>query len=274
MTQRSGARILRGHTWGIKYEDYSGANGQVYLDRVSIGPLTVPKQAVGVATSVSKSFAQTQTIDGLLGMAFSTLNSIKPNQQKTWFDNIRPTLSRPLFAAALKRRTVGSYDFGYIDQNKFVGNITWTPVNPNTGFWDFNATGFQVGDTPVKSLHVRATVDTGSSLWYLPKSIADAYYAQVGGATYSKEEGGYVFPCTATLPDMSVIVGSRKVTVPGINMNYQPLGYGSGQCYGGIVKDSSMSSYVFGDVFMKGLYVVFEHQIGQSPRLGFAHQPR
>jgi aspergillopepsin I len=126
---------MKGHTWVISYGDRSGAHGEVYVDRVTIENLTVAKQAVGVATSVSRTFVQDGEVDGLLGLGFTQLNSITPNPQKTWFDNIRANLSVPLFATALRRRRAGTYDFGFIDERKYVGNITWAPVDGEDGVW-------------------------------------------------------------------------------------------------------------------------------------------
>ena len=160
---RSGARRMNGHTWVISYDDLSGAYGEVYVDRVTIENLTVLTQAVGVATSVSRTFLQDGEVDGLLGLGFTELNSITPNPQKTWFDNIRGNLSAPLFATALRRRRAGAYDFGYIDSEKYVGNITWTDVDGEDGFWDFGVSGFAVGGESVSKTTIRADADTGTS---------------------------------------------------------------------------------------------------------------
>ena len=71
---------------------------------------------------------------------------------------------------------------------------------------------------------------------------------------------------------MTVIIAGSKVVVPGINMNYQRIG--ARTFFGGIQRDDGMESSIFGDVFLKGLYVVFEHALDAEPRIGFAHQPR
>jgi aspergillopepsin I len=259
---------MNGHTWIISYGDFSGAYGEVYVDRVTIENLTVLTQAVGVATSVSRTFLQDGEVDGLLGLGFTELNSITPNPQKTWFDNIRGNLSAPLFATALRRRRAGAYDFGYIDSEKYVGNITWTDVDGEDGFWDFGVSGFAVGGESVSKTTIRAIADTGTSLWYLPKPIADAYWAQVPTAKYNILQAGWVFRCTTELPDMTVTISGKPITVPGINMNYQTLL--RGMCYGGIQRETGLETSVFGDVFLKELYVIHEQPLVGNPRLGFA----
>jgi aspergillopepsin I len=215
-TTSSSATKLKDHTWKISYGDRSGANGQVYLDRVGVGNFSVDKQAVQAASSVSKAFSDDAHNDGLLGLAFSKLNTIKPTKQQTWFDNVRPQLAAPVFTSSLKRQAVGTYDFGYIDKAKYRGNIVYTNVTGNDGFWNFDLTGFSVGNGAVIPMKINAIADTGSSLWYLPKQVADSYWAKVPGATYSTTIGQWLFPCTSKLPDMSIIVSGQKVTVPGI----------------------------------------------------------
>jgi aspergillopepsin I len=267
----SNARVLEQHSWTIRYGDMSGASGQVFLDKVSIGDLTVPNQAVEAAASVSRTFTRDNKNDGLLGLAFSKLNTVKPNGQKTWFDNVRTQLSQPVFTAALKRRAVGTYDFGYIDKGKYKGDLVWTPISGTKGFWDFTPTGFQVGDKPVVDVNISAIADTGTSLWYLPKPVADAYWEAVPGATFSQGQQGYIFPCHEKLPDISLVIAGKKITVPGNNMNYQGISVTT--CFGGIQRNDRMPFSIFGDTFLKGLFVAFEAPTDGPARIGFAQQP-
>jgi aspergillopepsin I len=264
----AGGKVLDGHSWQIRYGDKSGANGKVYLDSVSIGGLTVPNQAVEAASTVSRTFYKDAANDGLLGLAFSKLNTIKPSKQLTWFDNIKPKLAAPVFTSALKRRATGTYDFGYIDRAKYSGELIWAPVKGGKGFWDFTVTGFSVGGGQEVPITLNSIADTGSSLWYVPSRVADAYYAKVPGAAYVAKIGGWSFPCNAKLPDISLTISGKKLTVPGINMNYQSIN--GNNCMGGLQRDTEMPFSIAGDVFLKNMFVVFEHAAGGEPRLGFA----
>ncbi|KAJ3579676.1 hypothetical protein NPX13_g889 [Xylaria arbuscula] len=88
--------------WSISYGDGSSSSGIVYTDVVKIGGLSVAKQAVESAQTVSSSFTSESALDGLLGLSFSTLNTVTPTQQKTWFDNIKSSLDSPIFAVDFK----------------------------------------------------------------------------------------------------------------------------------------------------------------------------
>jgi aspergillopepsin I len=239
--------------------------GKVYLDKVTIGALSVPNQAVEAATTMSATFIRERGMDGLLGLGFSKLNTIKPTRQQTWFDNIRPKLAAPVFTASLKRKKTGSYDFGYIDKSKYKGEIVYTNVLNGRGHWGFQVTGYQIGNGSAKTTSFQAISDTGSSLWYMPKGMADEYWGTVPGAKNSGAQ--WNFPCAAKLPDMSVVIGGKKVTVPGENMNYQSIGT---TCFGGIQRDLAMPFSIFGDVFMKGLFVIHESPPTGQARIGFA----
>lgn len=70
-------KSVSGDTWQIKYGDGSSASGNAGTDTVKIGGATVTQQVVELATSVSGSFVRDQNSDGLVGLAFSSINTGK-----------------------------------------------------------------------------------------------------------------------------------------------------------------------------------------------------
>ena len=263
---------MKGASWNISYADGSGASGKVYADKVVVGGVTAASQAVEAASRVSAQFTKDKDTDGLLGLSFSVLNTIKPKQQTTFFDTVKDQLPEPLFAVDLKYHAAGSYDFGFIDDSKYTGEITYVDAESDQGWWGFTADGYTVGDGSDVAASISGIADTGTSLMYLPSKVIEEYYAGVQGAKTDASQGGWVFPCSAELPDFSLSVGGVKQTVPGKHINYATSE--GDECFGGIQPNDGFETMsIFGDVFLKSKYVIHEAKDGSAPRIGFGQQP-
>jgi hypothetical protein len=218
-------KLIQGASFSISYGDGSGAAGNVGTDTVNIGGATVTKQAIELATAVSSSFVQDTQSNGLVGLAYSKLNTVKPTQQKTFFDNAKASLAMPVFTADLRKAAVGAYTFGAIDSTKFSGSLTWANVNTTNGFWQFSSTKFQVGTGATMNIAGgQAIADTGTTLMLANAAVVNAYYSQVTGAVNNQTVGGVTFPCNAQLPDLAVDVGGvYMATVRGDDINFAPV---------------------------------------------------
>ena len=261
------AKVDSGETWSISYGDGSSASGNVYTDVVSVGGTSVTGQAVELAKTISSEFAQDES-DGLLGLAFSSINTVTPNQVQTFFANAESDLDSPLFTANLKKGEPGSYNFGYIDSSEYTGDITYTAGDNSQGCWGFTSSGYTVGSGAPVSESIPAIADTGTSLLLLPDDLVSAYYAQVSGSSNSQSDGGYIFDCGASLPDLTLQIEGYSAVVPGSFLNYAPASE-SGSCFGGLQSNSGIGQSIFGDVFLKSQFVVFDEAAG-GPQLGFA----
>jgi len=162
------AKLESGESWSISYGDGSGASGNIYADTVKIGAVTVTSQAVECATSVSTAFQQDTLNDGLVGLAFDSINTASPSKVQTFFGNAMANLASPLFTANLKKGQPGNYNFGYIDSSEYTGAITYVPVNTANGFWEFTGNGYAVGNGGFVSSSADVIADTGTTLVYLP----------------------------------------------------------------------------------------------------------
>lgn len=78
---------MDGAKWQIQYGDGSTASGTVGTDTVIIGGLSVENQAVELASTLAPSFEETAG-DGLLGLAFGSINTVKPNPVHTPVENM------------------------------------------------------------------------------------------------------------------------------------------------------------------------------------------
>jgi aspergillopepsin I len=259
---------ISGATWSISYGDGSSASGDVYKDTVKVGPITASGQAVEAASKISQQFVQNKNNDGLLGLAFSSINTVKPKAQTTFFDTVKSQLANPVFGVALKHNAPGVYDFGFADSSKYTGSLAYADVDNSQGFWQFDADSYKIGSTS-GSGKLTGIADTGTTLLLLDDKVVSAYYKQVDGAKNDQQAGGYTFDCSAKLPDFTVTISGYDAVVPGDLINYAPVQQGSSTCLGGIQSNTGIGFSIFGDIFLKSQYVVFD---ASGPRLGFAAQ--
>ncbi|KAL4867167.1 hypothetical protein BDV12DRAFT_171861 [Aspergillus spectabilis] len=265
---------LEGATFNITYGDDSFAYGGVGTETINVGGVSVAGQAIGLPSSVSSSFLEDTYTNGLVGLGFSTLNTIQPQRQRSFFETIAEVLDEPVLGASLVSDGVGEYEFGLIDQTKFKGELVNASVDASSGFWKFESAWYRVGDGELtKNDQATATIaDTGTSLMLLDQLVVDAYYAKVHGAQYVASATGYIYPCSAELPNFAIAVGSQHLaTVPGSLINFSEVGTntttGEAVCYGGIQSNQGLDMQILGDSFLKAFYVVFDLR---GPSIGVA----
>jgi aspergillopepsin I len=82
----------------------------------------------------------------------------------------------------------------------------------------FTADAYAIG-TAQSSGSVTGIADTGTSLLLVDDSVVTAYYAKVKGSKNDQTQGGYTFPCSATLPDFSLIISGETRTGKLISFN-------------------------------------------------------
>lgn len=225
-SKSSASKLIQGSLFNISYGDGSTASGVVGTDTVDIGGATVPNQAIGLPDRLSASFVSDSASNGLVGLAFSKLNTMKPVRQKTFFDNILSSLSQPVFTAALKGdgQNGGSYEFGKVDTTSFRGELNVVKVDSSRGFWEFSSASATVNGQTISIPGGRAIADTGTSLMLVSDTLLKGYWSQVPGATTNAGAGGVIFPCTAQLPDLQIAIGTKTATVQGKNFNFAPVG--------------------------------------------------
>ncbi|KAB2570182.1 Aspartic protease SNP2 [Lasiodiplodia theobromae] len=255
-------------TWAITYLDGSFASGTVYSDSVTLGNTTFQYQYVEAAENVSQSFVGGGQ-NGILGLAFDQLNTIKPSKQYSLFSAIAPSLPQPFFTANLKKNASGTYTFGYLNKTEYVDPITYVDVDSSGGFWSFETTAYAVGGGSSATKQFSGIMDTGTTLLVLPSDIARAYYANVTGAAFDADNGGWTFSCDANLPALHLQIGGRTHTVPGAFLNFAPAA--GGACFGGLQQSDDIPFSIFGDIFIKSQFVVFDRGT-DPPRLGLAKQ--
>ncbi|KAM7205757.1 Endothiapepsin [Naviculisporaceae sp. PSN 640] len=291
----STAEKMQGASWQIQYGDGSTSSGDVYTDKVTIGGVTYKHQAVESAQLVSAEFSSDTQMSGLVGLGFTSINQVLPDQQKTFFDNILPNLDSPVFTADLKAGKPGSYNFGWIDHTACIGNISYVPANSSNGYWGMDALGYSITVPSTSSASynrtITAIVDTGTTLLLLPHDVVKDYYGYISGSGYDSDQAAWTFPCDATpIPDFALSIGPDSqadsayssgastggplmITIPGSYMNYGMVSDDgtTAMCYGGMQSDAAVGFSILGDIVLKAAFVVFENDASRpNPRLGWA----
>ncbi|RGP62105.1 aspartic ase precursor [Fusarium longipes] len=259
---------LNGQTWSIKYGDGTGASGIVYQDKVQVGGTYVDKMAVQSATEVSDGIASDTFSHGIMGLAMSSLNTVRPTVQKTYFDRVQDALDVPIFTANLQKSTAGNYNFGYLNQSEYYGSVGFATVLKDSPWWQINVEGYRVAvGAPWHKYKYTAIVDTGTTLLLLPDKITNFYYRKVKGSYIHKDYGVWVFPCTAKLPAFYFGFGKYRGKVPGHYINYGRLT--EKVCYGGIQTSEGIGFAILGDILLKAQFVIFDLK---KNRVGFANK--
>ncbi|KAK4226156.1 aspartic peptidase domain-containing protein [Podospora fimiseda] len=274
----STARKLENHTWDIGYGDGSHAGGNVYLDKVTIGGITVRQQVVESARRVANTFTRDTASSGLVGLGFDSINTVQPNKQKTFISNAFQSLAAPLFTVNLKKAQAGNYNFGFIDDTEFIGSPTYIDVDPTNGYWQFQVNGFYTDANGNISFPHSAIADTGTTLMLLPASIARTYWSQVSGAYNTAASGNaWVYPCDAFLPDIILYMGAYTAVMPGDLLRFAPADIADPSegemCFGGLQPFDAGGGpdAIYGDVFFKAHWTMFhvgEKKLGFAPRSG------
>ncbi|KAK4104613.1 acid protease [Parathielavia hyrcaniae] len=273
-------------TWHIQYGDGSSASGTVGTDLLRVGGLVVEEQAIGVATDMSVEFAQETNMDGLLGLAFGKINTIRSNgeadPQPTMVENMIAQEDIPknssLFTSALyssRDLTEQSfYTFGWIDQDlveEAGEDIHWTNVNASQGFWMFKSNKASLNGKVLSLPGNKAIADTGTTLALVSDSVCEALYAQIPGAEYSEEYQGYTIPKDVKvedLPELSIAVGGRLFTLQKPDLLFAMAD--DKVWYGGVQSRGENPFDILGASFLKSIYAIWDlghKRFGAVPKL-------
>lgn len=220
-----------------------------------------------MAENISSDIASDDFFSGILGMASSAANTVYPTPQRTFLDNIMNSLYEPLFTADLKKGGPGSYNFGYIDDAAYTGDIAYTPINILSPYWEVRLGGYEIGKGGYTDETILGIVDTGTSLMMMPQHIVDEYYEKLPGSYFDQRQGIMMYPCKLTPPDFVFGVGSYRGVIPGHYLNYAR--HTDTYCYGGIQSSAGIPFSVYGDILLKAQFVVFDRG---NLAVGFANK--
>jgi hypothetical protein len=274
-TKSSSFKELSGATWKISYGDGSSASGDVGTDTIDLGGLKIENQAIELAKQLSQQFQQGNG-SGLLGLAFSSINTVSPNPQKTPVDNAisQKDVTQPLFTAYLGSwrdtdeadKGESFYTFGFIDQNAMSAAGATTPnyadVDSSQGFWQIASASATINGQTITRSNNTSIMDTGTTLCLVDDSLVEAVYKAIPGSKYDQNNQGYVFPSNTSadqLPDVTLAIGDAQVSFQKEDLGFADAG--NGMVYGSIQSRGTMDMDIYGDAVLKAMYAVSHHPL-------------
>lgn len=260
-----------GSSWKISYGDGSSASGSVGTDVVNVGGLIIQNQAIELAKDLSTQFQQDSS-DGLLGLAFGSINTVTPKSVQTPVENMISQNDIPktseLFTAKLGSvkdindpdKGESFYTFGYIDQEALGGQAPYyTPIDKSQGFWTFDSASAVVAGTTIARSGNTAIADTGTTLALIDDKTCEAIYKAIPGGKYDSQQQGYVYPSNTPidkLPIVSFAVGGKQFPLQKEDLGFADAG--DGMTYGGVQSRGSLTFDILGDTFLKSIYAIFD----------------
>ena len=292
-TKSSTYKLVDAGAFSITYGDSSGAGGDYISDNVAIGGATIKPLEMGLAKSANLT-------QGLLGIGY-TFNEASNTGASDSFEypNIIDSMvsqgfidvnAYSLYLDDLDAST-GSIIFGGLDTDKFHGNLVQMPVVPHqfdngTSYYsDFGValTSFKIAGkdlTPTGS-PIGPILDSGTSLTYLPTTIAQGIITQLGAFDDSQnpEGSGFILvncnlqsststfdfgfggtdgsdSVTISIPYNEMVITPSKL---GADLNgYEPKGITFTDICILDVLPSDSAPYILGDTFLRSAYVVYD----------------
>ncbi|KAF2865293.1 aspartic proteinase precursor [Massariosphaeria phaeospora] len=265
---------VAGATWKIRYGDGSTASGIVGTDNVTLGGLCVENQAIELASSLSSQFTKGAG-DGLLGLGFGKINTVKPKSVATPVENMILQSDIPkdkeLFTCYLGSwrdkneadKGESFFTFGYID-NEVIQRCGgsrphYVPIDTSNGFWQFESESATVNGKFLVRPDNTAIADTGTTLALVSDALCKEIYDAIPNAKFDPKQQGWVYPLDTPLdqlPKVTIAVGGRQFEIQKEDLGFARCG--GGIQYGGIQSRGDSKFDILGDVWLKGIYAIFD----------------
>ncbi|KAI1330496.1 eukaryotic aspartyl protease [Xylariaceae sp. FL0255] len=257
-----------GSWFNISYVDGSGASGDYATDTVTVGSSTVDSLQFGIGYTSSSS-------QGILGIGYPENEAQVGTAGKSSYDNLPAALvsssqiSRNAYSLWLNDidANSGSILFGGVDTDQYTGSLSTLPIQANGGVYSeflITLTSISLSNTTIQdSMALAVLLDSGSSLSYLPDSIANSIFNKVGAEYDPDSESAYV-PCSIadSSSKMAFDFSGVKISVPMDELvldidDRLKFSNGEAACLFGIAPAGTSTS-VLGDTFLRSAYVVYD----------------
>ena len=265
------------------------AGGVVFLDTISFAGFELKNQSVEATMFTDPLFVNPQSfeLDGIFGLyALGPTNVFPPPQNmilESMFFTGSNTPKEKVFTALLTRpgEPDGFYTFGFIDQD-FIGNTTinFTPfaqttVKNVTGFWNVPVPAAIINGERVANNDGLAIIDTGTTLILLPDNILEVIYKPLNGV-FDNTTGLWLFPSNFTenqLPSVNLPVAEFNLTLQPTDIIFDNSSI-PGMVVGSIQSNTGTNISVYGDIWLRNVYAIFDLGSGNASDFQFGFVPR
>lgn len=257
--------------FNITYVDGSGSAGDYAADTVSFGGANLTGQEFGIGY-------QSSSPEGILGIGYPLNEAVVQYTDGRTYVNVPQHLVQSGYintnAYSLWLNdldaTQGQILFGGINTAKFNSPLVTLPMIKTFGVYSefviaLTGLGFNGNAGSLASNQALGVLlDSGSSLTYLPNSLAQAVYDTLG-VSYYQQEGYAPIDCSRSTSSDSIDFTFSAVTIS-VDLSELVIvaGVSRGEevCVVGIVP-SEGSQPVLGDTFLRSAYVVYDLQNNQ-----------
>jgi len=212
---------------------------------------------------LSTQFVEDASSDGLLGLAFGSINTVSPEPVKTPVENMIVQEDIPesaelftCYLSSIKDINAESfYTFGRIDQSVVPSGseIAYTPIDNSQGFWLFDSASASVNGKTIQLSGNKAIADTGTTLLLTSDEVCQAIYGAIKGATFDRSQQGWLFPANTpedSLPTVVFMVGDTPITIEKQHFAFAGGDVGD-MVYGGIQSRGSNPFDIFVSFFVR-----------------------
>ncbi len=249
---------------------------------VSFAEANLTSFPVGLASEVGFPGYETSAYEGLLGLAWPSLNdnSSIPSLVPALYS--AGEISQNLFSIYLSADgTTGELSLGEIDPTRYSGDIVWMPLILEQ-WWTVNYVGYAVAGGNVNSVSATpAIIDSGTSLIVGPTdgvtNIIDTIATDNPNLTiyYSAQNQLYAVECTDVdnLPAVTLYMqGADRqryaFTMPGKSYVVPALSSDPSICPLAFQPSGDMSDmWIMGDPFLRAFYTIYDYE---NSRVGLA----
>lgn len=239
-------------TFDIKYGT-GHIIGNLANDTISVAGMSFP-YLFGVAHNVSDDFVHF-AFDGILGL------SMNDGTNKNFLTAMKEAgeIQQSVFGVSIHRASDGANNgeikFGGTNKDRYLGNITYTPITKDTTDWSIEIDDMGYDGRKAGAGGVRAYIDTGTTFIFGPQSLVKAIHSVIPGSETS-DNTSYRVPCDSNKP--------LAFTFSGVDYTVSPKDWISpqntdGKCTSNIYgQEVVKGSWLLGDTFLKNVYAVFD----------------